>query len=162
MPRTDFDWQIGEDTWKEAPARKPDDGAPGDSASTPIGVSTAEAAIGPSTSRRRWWLVLPALFTVAGVIAILVISRRVEDTAQSIEKDVLAAHELMRHALTQSDAELFASQLSRSNPWRAAYEQLFEQRILVDRTSWGLQAQAVDPKIVNVPLSPDLQEVDGC
>ena len=161
MPRTDFDWQIGEDTWKEAPARKPDDGAPGDSASTPIGVSTAEAAIGPSTSRRRWWLVLPALFTVAGVIAILVISRRVEDTAQSIEKDVLAAHDLVRHAVAESDAELFASLLSRSNlGWRAAYEQLFEQDILLDRTSWGLQAQAGDPKIVDVTLSPDLKEAE--
>ncbi len=161
MPRTDFDWQIGEDTWKEAQARRPDDGAPDGGESGPIGVPTAEAAITPGVPRRRWWLVLPALFAVAGVIAILVIGRRVEDTAQSIEKDVLAAHDLVRHAIAQSDAELFASLLLRGNlGWRAAYEQLFEQRILLDRTAWGLQAQAIDPKIVDVTLSPDLKEAE--
>ena len=69
MPRTDFDWQIGEDTWKDAPARRADDGAPGSGASAPIGVSTVDAAITPGAPRRRWWLVLPALFAVAGVIA---------------------------------------------------------------------------------------------
>src|SRR3990172_4297569 len=74
MPRTDFDWQIGEDTWKEAPARRSGDGAPDDSASAPIDVSTAEAAIGPSPPRRRWWLVLPAPFFFSGLIATAILA----------------------------------------------------------------------------------------
>ncbi|HET7090726.1 MAG TPA: hypothetical protein VFL17_18995, partial [Anaerolineae bacterium] len=153
MPRVDFDWEIGEGE----PENLPPQGGDQSDAPAPKPGAAVERPAWPRAQTKRVVLIVACVLFLTGAIATAIVARHVEDVTAPLIKDVLAAHNLVRHAVTQSDEDLFDSLLYRGDAgWRTAYRQLFKQDALIDRAPLGLHAQADDARIAGVTLSPDM------
>ena len=115
------------------------------------------------SSQRRWRVALLGLVLV-GVASWLVyrqVNRRMEAIAADVEADFLASHDLVRLAAQQGDAELVNTILSgRDLRWAQAYERLVADRVLYDRSPWGLTWLPEEGEVVDVTLSPDLMAAE--
>lgn len=126
-----FQWQTEEDerAWQDQP--------PEPAKAAPI---------------QRPWRILLLLFVallLTGLLLYWRLNQRAEAAAAAVQTDVLAAHNLMRQAAAQRDADLFRTLLSGRDPaWTEAQVGLVEAGLLLNRAPMGLRL------LTNAPQNP--------
>ncbi|MEM7117308.1 MAG: hypothetical protein AAF614_33045 [Chloroflexota bacterium] len=119
-----FDWQTEEDVrWDDEPLAEP----------TP-----------PKKPRRwrRWLLVLLVVLVLIGGgawYAYQQVNERLEEVSQRTEEEILASHNLIQTAVSNSDIDLFISFLSGREPeWAFGAEEAVRKSSFLDRPALGL------------------------
>jgi hypothetical protein len=114
--------------------------------------------------RPTLFIILGILIAViaAGTFAYFQIRRYVDNTAASVEEDVLSSHALVKLAAEEDDLELLAPLLSGRDPnWTQDQLSLLDMDLLLNRKPFGLfwepQETADD---ITIDLSPDLQSAE--
>jgi len=131
----------------------------------------------PASRRPPPWRIIAligTLLVLAGALVWWRVDQRVDAATEVVRSDVIASHNLVQRAATDGDEELFRSFLSGRDPaWTAGEIELFRNRMLADRSAFGLiPAEGALPVILPLPgeevsaeqttatveLSPDLNE----
>lgn len=130
----------------------------------------------PSRRRPSWriFTLIGALLLVTGALVWWRVDQRINAATEAVRSDVIASHNLVQRAASEGDEELFRSFLSGRDPaWTAGEIELFRNRMLADRSPFGLTpAEGSLPAILPLPgeetpaekvaaavaLSPDLTE----
>lgn len=143
-----FDWRAEDDVgWNEFVSDDPQDEQP------------------DSGRKRPAWLIIAGILLLvisAGTFAFFQVRRYVENTAASVEEDVLSSHALVKMAAQENDLELFAPLLSGRDPqWTQGQMTLLDMNLLLDRQPFGLTRQLQETAdSISVTLSPDLQSAE--
>lgn len=145
---SNFDWRAEDDaTWDEFVSGDPDEKKPN------------------SGGKRPTWLIILGIFVIVsavGIFAFLQVRRYVENTAASVEEDVLSSHALVKLAAQENDLELLAPLLSGRDPnWTQDQLALLDVDLLLDRQPFGLSWRPEETSgDISVTLSADLQSAE--
>lgn len=125
----------------------------------------ADTAVPPPPPRpkpRRWWgMWLLALILGAGGLLYWRAKVQVTAVTANVEADILSSQALLDQAANQNDIELFTTILSgRDASWIAAQQALFQQELLWDRSSFGLDALPSASAVVSLTVAADLQSAE--
>ncbi len=141
---SDFNWQTEEENgdWAEEVS---------------VGRQTAEKP------KRSWWLFLlvGVVVAAAGIVLYRQVQTQIDETTQTTEEEVLAAHQLLLSAVAAGDRELFYAQLSGREPaWTQSQDLLMAAGLWFDAAALGLYRSADftlnAAQTVSVTLAPDL------
>jgi len=158
MPDSEFDWQIGSESWEDTPP--PNDGGQVDLAVQETAPANQDAGRSRSWFRRAVLIVVLVL-GVAGVIAAIVAARRYDEITAPAKKEIGMIYDTLQLAVAESDKVLFASLLSGSDSgWRTAQQDLFNMDALWDRSPFGFRLEMSNPRIVDIVLSPERTEAE--
>lgn len=147
---TNFDWRTDEEQgWERPQAVEPQQ--PGD--------ESRWRAVGRH-AREGWRGLLAVVFILgaATIVGARAVSLRVQAAENAVRDEVRAAHGLVYEAARNGDEELFMTMLGGDRPWRQAQEAAFEQGAVFGRSVLGLEWQADRKPLVEIELSPDLQQ----
>ena len=142
-----FEWRTDEDE------RWPDD------------AETTETAVPEQSFLQRRWRFL--LITLLGLLAVWAlvqwqINQRVAEATDTIQAEILAAHNFVLQTAVSQDESLFRANLSGRNPdWTELQKTLFAEELLLGRPKLGWQHQAdverLAPDLVEFVVDSDLQ-----
>ncbi len=145
---SNFDWRAEDDiSWDKYAAPEADEGQPG-----------------PKRKRPIWLIALVVLVVLlsAGYLAYRQVRRYVDNTAASVEEDVLSSHALVKMAAQEGDLELFAPLLSGRDPnWTQDQLAILDMNLLFQRQPFGLSWRPQETSDdISVSLSSDLQSAE--
>jgi hypothetical protein len=109
---------------------------------------------------RRNLLVLVCVLSLISAVIYWQLDRRVDAQTAAFEADVLAAFQVWRQAVAQSDEEMFNTLLVGAHPaWATAQRSLFHGGFLINRAPLDLEMVVENDQLqieeIEVELSPD-------
>ncbi len=127
----------------------------------------AGGATAVSLTRRVWFrpvLIASLVLILTGSVLFWQLTRRVEETTNGIEADIMASYELLAAAADQKDVELFRSlhaHTGRQTSWGYSLDKLMTN----DSQLWngrrpGITPLTDSPQVAEIILAPDLDRAE--